>query len=254
MNISDIVGQLSGGLAKANRFIVNLTPPSTVSYYMSGQGQGSSDYVQLSTIDNLSSASSYNKLQNILLLCDSAQLPGLSLNTAQIRSFGEIREIPYELNYEPITLSFYVDANMNVKKLFDLWMASVQVKDTRNFSYYDSYTTKLSIYVQDMEENNRYIVDMYEAYPKSVSAVQVDFSNKDIMKLQVTMMYKYWRSSQVAYKLTTPTEKPEFFDYTTNINVDHYTNNFNDIQQQYNEQYGSPEGLGNFTGNTIITL
>lgn len=254
MKISDIVGQLSGGLAKANRFIVNLTPPSTVSYYMSGQGQTSSDFVQLSKVENLNSASGYSKLQNILLLCDTAQLPGLSLNTAPIRSFGEVREIPYELNYEPITLSFYVDANMNVKKLFDLWMASIQIKDTRNFSYYDSYTTKLSIYVQDMEENNRYIVDMYEAYPKSVSSVQLDFANRDIMKLQVTMEYKYWRSSQVAYTLTSAPEKPEFFDYTTNIDVDHYSKNFTEYQQKYNEQYGSPEGFGNYTGDTIITL
>lgn len=251
MKISDIVGQLSGGLAKANRFIVNLTPPSTVSYYMSGQGQGSSDYAQIANFENLNSASDYGKLQNILLLCDAAQLPGLTLNTTPIRSFGEVREIPYELNYEPITLSFYVDANMNVKKLFDLWMASVQIKDTRNFSYYESYTTKLSIYVQDMEENNRYIVDMYEAYPKTVSAVQVDFANKDIMKLQVTMMYKYWRSSQVAYAVTGEQEKPEFFDYTTNVDVEQYTKNFTGFQQRYNQQFGFPESFDNFTADVI---
>lgn len=244
MKISDIVGQISDGLARSNRFIVNLTPPSAITKALAGQGQGSTDYVGTSAID-------YKGLHKILLLCDSAQLPGISLNTAPIRIFGEVRNIPYEIAYEPVTLTFYVDADMNVKKMFDLWMMSTQVGETRKFTYYDSYTTKMTIYVQDMQEDNRYIVEMFEAYPKSVGAVQIDFANKDVMKLQVTMMFKYWRSSQVAYTVKTPEEKPEFFDYTTNIDVEQYNKNFTEFQQQYNEQYGTPEGFGNYTGDTV---
>lgn len=239
MKISDFVGKISNGLAKSNRFIVNLTPPSIVSYNMSGQGGAN--------IDN-------TRLQNILLLCDSTQLPGISLNSAPIRTFGEVREIPYELTYEPITLTFFVDAEMNVKKLFDLWINATLIKDTRKFNYYDSYTSPLKIYVQDMEENNRYIVELFEAYPKTVSAVQLDYANKDIMKMQVTMMYKYWRSYQVAYSIGQEMGKPEFFDYTTNINVDQYNNNFNQFQQEYNEQYGFPESSDNFTGETVTYI
>ena len=253
MKISDIVGQISNGLAKSNRFTVNLTPPSIVSYYMSGQGAGSTDYIANTSNLNFTSAG-YRGLQKLLLLCDSAQLPGVNLNTAPTRTFGEVREIPYEVDYEPITLTFYVDADMNVKKLFDTWMLSTQVGDSRNFSYYDSYTTKLSIYVQDMQENNRYIVDLYEVYPKTVGPVQVDFSNKDVMKLQVTMMYKYWRSSQVAYVVQDAQPKPEFFDYTTNVDLEQYNNNFISFQQKYNTLFGVPESLGNSTGTTTITL
>lgn len=248
MNISDFVGQISNGLARSNRFIVNLTPPSAIAQNMFNGSTGTQNSIDMRT------GSDYSKLQRILLLCDSAQLPGITLNTAQIRTFGEIREIPFEQNYEPITLTFYVDAEMNVKKLFDMWMMSTQIKDTRKFNYYDSYTTKMSVYVQDMEENNRYIVDLYEAYPKTVSAVQVDYANRDIMKLSVTMMYKYWRASQVVYTVRESESKPEFFDYTTNITNEQYSNDFMSLQQQHNQQYGFPEGFDNATGETVTYL
>lgn len=236
MKISTFVSQISNGLARSNRFLVSLTPPSKVISGLEGQGSAN--------VDN-------NRLQNILLLCDSAQLPGVTLNTTPIRSFGEVREIPYELNFEPITLTFFVDAEMNVKKLFDLWLLSAQIGDTRKFNYYDSYTCPMKIYVQDMAEQNRYIVEMFEAYPKTVSAVQLDYANRDVMKLTVTMMYKYWRSHQVAYNFGPETTKPEFFDYTTNVKRDYYLKNFRGFQQDYNAKYGYPESLVNSTGNTV---
>ena len=244
MKISDIVAQISNGLARSNRFIVNLTPPSAITTALRGQGPGSSDYVGATATD-------YKGLHKILLLCDSAQLPGVTLNTTPIRTFGEVREIPYEINYEPITLTFFVDAEMNVKKMFDLWLLSTQKSDTRNFNYYNSYISDMEIYVQDMSEDNRYIVNLFECYPKTVSAVQLDFANRDVMKLQVNMMYKYWRSSQVAYIPGPEVTKPEFFDYTTNIDTTQYYENFTGFQQRYNAIYGTPEGFGNATGMTV---
>lgn len=236
MKISTFVSQISNGLARPNRFLVSVTPPNGV---MTGlQSVGSAN------VDNA-------RLQKILLLCDSAQLPGATLNTTPIRTFGEVRELPYEINYEPITLTFFVDAEMNVKKLFDLWLLSTQVGDTRTFNYYDSYTSPMKIYVQDVAENNRYIVDLFECYPKTVSAVQLDYANKDVMKLQVNMMYKYWRSSQVVYTLDAEITKPEFFNYTTNVNTTQYYNDFTGFQRRYNARYGSPEGFGNATGMTV---
>lgn len=239
MKISTFVSQISTGLARSNRFLVSLTPPSAALTGLQSQGRVSYDNSQL---------------QKILLLCDSAQLPGLTINTTPIRSFGEVREIPYEQNYEPITLSFFVDAQMNVKKMFDDWLLSTQIKDTRKFNYYDSYTSPLKIYVQDFAEKNRYIVEMFEAYPKTVSAVQMDYSSKEVMKLQVTMMYKYWRSYQIENAGKAKSSVTEFFDYTTNVNTDQYLTNFTEFQQEYNDQYGFPESFGNFTGDTVTYI
>ena len=44
-------------------------------------------------------------------------------------------------------------------------------------------------------DNDRYLVRLYEAYPKSVGSVQMSYESKEIMKVTVQMMFKYWRAS-----------------------------------------------------------
>jgi len=167
MRISDFVTQLSSGMARTNRFTVMITLPNT----MSGQSQ-------------------FNQL---LLFCDQVQLPGVAVNTVPNRTFGEIRETPTEFNYEPINLSFYVDSTMYIKRYFDDWLKSIQQGQSRVFNYYRDYICpEMQILVQDTLDKNRLQVSLYECYPKSVSAIQMDYAGKDVMKLSVQMIYKYW--------------------------------------------------------------
>jgi hypothetical protein len=174
MNISDFVTQIGrNGLARSNRYSVEMVLPATT--------YGDNEY------------------RKMLLLCESVQLPGLNLNTAQIRTFGEIREMPYELNYDPVTFSFYVDGEMVVKGIFDQWINSVQRGNTRNFNYYENYVADtMKIKVEDLNDDVKYIVTLYEVYPKTVTPVQMGYDQKDIMKLSVTMNYKYWRSEVIS--------------------------------------------------------
>ena len=176
MNISDFVSQIGGGLARTNRFDVVITTPSSVD------------------IEGLIPG------QELAMLCEQVQLPGLTINTTPIRTYGEVRETPYEFNYEPINMSFYVDNKMGVKILFDKWIKSIQDPTSRTFTYYQDYICpQLDIYVQDTLDNDRYMVRLFEAYPKSVGAVQMDYASKDIMKVTVQMMFKYWRASEEVF-------------------------------------------------------
>lgn len=156
------------GLSRNNRYKVTLTPPYSVSS---------------------------DSLQTILLYCDQAQLPGITLSTSQNRSFGEFREVPYEKLFDNCQLSFMVDTKLSVKRLFDDWVSSIQSPVSRKFNYYKNYTTDLKIEVQDLMEMTRYNVTLYECYPKTVSSIQLDYASKDIMKVTVTMQYKHWMSS-----------------------------------------------------------
>lgn len=156
------------GLSRNNRYKVTMSPPYSVSS---------------------------DSLQTILLYCDQAQLPGLSYSTTQNRSFGEFREVPYEKLFDNCQLSFMVDTKLSVKSFFDNWLGSIQSPVSRKFNYYKDYTTDMQIEVQDLMDMTRYNLTLYECYPKSVSSVQLDYSSKDIMKINVTMQYKHWTSS-----------------------------------------------------------
>jgi hypothetical protein len=133
-----------------------------------------------------------NQKLDILLLCDQVQIPGTNFNTSDMRTYGEVRKTPYERLYEDVNMSFYVDTNMQVKKFFDDWMNRIQNPTTRNFNYYDSYVQDITIEVQDLKNQSRYGIKLYEAFPKSIGAVQLDYAGKDIMKLSVNFAYKYY--------------------------------------------------------------
>ena len=144
-------------------------------------------------------------LKKIQLYCDSITLPGMSLSTTQARTFGEIREMPYERLFDNVTMNFYVDNGMHTKLFFDTWINSIQDPYTRKFNYYKGptgYISDISLKVFDINSQQRYQVDLFECYPKSISAITMDYSSKDVMRLQVSMNYKYWLSNTTDPKNT----------------------------------------------------
>lgn len=203
--LTDFIGQLTSGLARANRYTVEMTLPQGLNIHPSDQ-------------------------QRVALLCESVTIPSLNVNTVQIRTFGEVREMPTEFNYDPITLTFYVDGDMIVKDAFDKWIKSVQNGSTRTFNYYNNYICpKMKIYVEDLLDEKIYENTVYEAWPKTVQAVQMSYDQKDVMKLTVTMMFKYWESRLMDADFTatqTPqifgldNQQPEFQNVITNITQD----------------------------------
>ena len=200
--LNEFISQVKNyGMARNNRFSVIMNPPATITRF--------------------------SGLRQILLYCDQVQLPALNLATVQNRSYGEFREVPYEKLYGDIQISFYVDTNLYVKTFFDEWMASIQDPYTRTFEYYNRYITDMEIRVEDLQNSSVYIVTAYECYPKTVSPIQMDYANKDVMKLQVTMQYKYWRSESNNVELTEQNiERNELVPES-------YYNNFNQFQRDW---------------------
>lgn len=168
------------GLARTNRYSIILTPPPVLN---------------LSNITAVGNRSRLSDLERMLLFCDQVQLPGLNLSTIQNRSFGEFREVPYEKLFGDLSMSFYVDQSMYVKSVFDNWMAAIQSPVTRTFAYYNDYVTTMEIIVEDVADQERYAVTLYECYPKTIAPIQMDYASKDIMRLNVTMQFKYWTST-----------------------------------------------------------
>lgn len=202
--INQFIAQVkAGAMAKTNRFAVAFTPPAGVSA---------------------------SNLQNILLFCDSVQIPGVNYSTIQNRTFGEFREVPYEKLFDAINMTFYVDADMKVKTLFDNWINAVQNPNTRTFNYYAGYICDMHIEVQDINDSTRYEVHLYECYPKTIASVQLDQSSKEPMKLSVTIQYKYWTSS--------PKTQLASGEIIPNIWYDTFNNDFDQFQTSLNSVVG----------------
>jgi len=180
-------------------------------------------------------------LTQMLMFCDSVALPGITMSTNQVRTYGELRENPYEKLYDNITMTFYVDAAMEVKSVFDDWMGIIQDPASRNFNYYQEYTTDIVIKVLDAAGNARYKVTLYEAYIKNLQPIQMDYGSKEIMKVSVNVNYKYWLKEDIASsdqsKSSSFGSKFSFFDDLP-IPKDYFTD-FSDFQGKFNIFNGS---------------
>ena len=219
--LKDVISEVKrGSLARNNRYAVIFTPPAKVNP---------------------------DSLRKVLLFCDQIQLPGVNYSTVQNRTFGEFRETPYEKLFDNLSMSFYVDNDMKVKSLFDDWVSIIQNPRTRTFSYYNDYISKMTIEVQDLQNKTRYEMTLWECYPKNIGSIQLDYANKDFMKMQVTMQYKYWTATPIS-PLADGQKIPTNF-------IDKFTQNFTGFQQQLNGVIG--ERAGNFVtgalGSAIVT-
>lgn len=241
-SLNQFISEVKRGVAKTNRFFVELTLPQ--------------DLMNMGEIrDNA---------RKIALFCDQAQIPGVSFTTAPVRSFGESKEVPYEKLYEPIQLSFYVDNDFIVKKLFDSWMNLIQDGGTRTFRYPSSYLARsINIIVISNNEKERYLVTLHNVYPKAVAPIQLDYASRDLMKINVTLSYQY--STMTALSPAAPEEKVQGlfesamgkfaygFEEIFEVPVDFLTD-FSGFQQQYNDFTSgvrsalSFENLGEITG------
>jgi hypothetical protein len=221
--LKDFISEIKkGSLARSNRFAIGFTPPKTAQKpYISGSDPAT--------------------LRKVILFCDQVQLPGVNFSTVQNRVFGEFRETPYEKLFDTINMSFYVDNDMKVKSLFDNWMNSIQDGTTRTFNYYDNYTTDMTIEVQDINDKTRYQVKLFECYPKTIGSIQMDYASKDVMKLSVTMQYKYWTADTKALL-------PNGQVVSGNL-IDKFTKDFSGFQQSLNNVIGA--NAGNFVTGAI---
>lgn len=169
-SISNFIARVKNdNFARENRFEVVITSPR-----------------------NLSTTTEEN--EKLKFYCQSASLPGISLMTQEVYTFGESREVIYNRNYDPVQLEFLVDNQMNVKWFFDRWMEKIVDPKSRVMSYYNDYVTSIEIAQLDYseEEKVKYKVMLHECFPKTIDAVQYSAESKNHVKLRVTLAYKFW--------------------------------------------------------------
>lgn len=131
----------------------------------------------------------------LILYCDKVTLPGSTFVSQPLKFFGEVIERPNEKTYNTVTLSFLVDGELDIKHYFDTWISSIINPITRTISYYDDYISTIDI---NLTENNeiRYRTTLFEAYPKTINDIELDYASAEIMRLSITLTYRYFESTK----------------------------------------------------------
>lgn len=152
--------------------------------------------------------------KHLSMRCENAQLPGRTLQTGDLRIYGPTEKFPYQSSYEDITLTFIVGNSMIEKTVFNQWIDYINPTERWNFEYKKNYATNITITQYDLSDNEVHNVKLIDAFPISVSQLDLDWSNENqYHKLNVTFAYTYWElesTAQPAYSLPSGSKNNPF--------------------------------------------
>lgn len=172
-----------GDLAKSSRFLVMVQPPPAV----------------LKT-DNGDSF----PIEDLIYLCESAELPGRGFMSSDIRYYGPNFKVPYQSTYEDINLTFLCRDQFIERNFFDNWMSVINPVNSYDFAYRNTYLS--TIYIWQMSDvdlkssqstqsdsgQSRYLFALEKAYPILVNPQPVTWADDNFHRITVTFSYTRW--------------------------------------------------------------
>ena len=128
------------------------------------------------------------------LQCDTAELPGKTLQTADVKIYGPTYKVPYQKQYNDISLSFICTNDFYERKLFELWIDTIMPSDSNNLRFpYDEetrYLTDIQILQYDEFIKQIYAVRLLDAFPIGMAAQPLSWNDDGYHKLNVQFAYR----------------------------------------------------------------
>ena len=179
------------GYAQPNRYEVLIFPPT-----QRGGTINNSNMWQGERIDP-------KKLREISLRCESVSLPGRNLSTGtDANIYGPVREIVEGVTFaEDITKTFQASSGLDERVFFENWQKQAFDEQSWDVQYYNDYTGLVEIYLLDKEEQRRYGLKLHEAFPKTVTATELNYGTSgEIIKTNVGMTFRYWTALNINHR------------------------------------------------------
>ena len=173
----------NNGYAQPNKYEVLIFPPAKL-----GGGQNQNVFGGMER---------QSDLRKISLRAQNVTLPGRNLSTTQESNiYGPDREIVEGVTYaDDISMSFQASSGLDERVFFENWQRQAFNEKTWNIGYYLDYIGHVEMYVLDKQDQRRYGIKLWEAFPKTIGANELAYdSNDQIMLLPVSFTFRYWTS------------------------------------------------------------
>lgn len=201
------------GLAKPNRFEVILPIPRNINKFIGNSLLDKllnlpntivseiGDAFKNKDADEQSNSSNPSISRNLALQCETAELPGKVLQTADVKIYGPTFKVPYQTQYTDTTLTFLCTNEFYERKLFERWTEAIMPPDTNNLRYAKEedtrYLTNITIIQYDDFVRQIYAVELIDAFPVGISPQTLAWSEDGFHRLSVQFAYQKYR---VIYK------------------------------------------------------
>jgi len=202
------------GLARPNRFQVILPIPQYINNFI-----GNSVFEQLFNLPNTiftnasdilggvfgsqpqdpqSKTTNASISRYLALQCEAAELPGKTLNTADVKVYGPTFKVPYQSQYTDTSLTFLCTNEFYERKLFDRWIESIMPTDTNNLRFPKDnetrYMTNIKIIQYDEFIKQIYAVELIDAFPIGIASQQLTWTDDNVHRLTVQFAYQKYRT------------------------------------------------------------
>lgn len=203
-----------GGPAKPSRFEVLLPIPAYInsfvqqsvlekilnipnSIFTSVEDAVNKAFGNSTEIDQQGLSSNASISRYLALQCESAELPGKTLQTAEVKIYGPTFKVPYQTAYNDTTLTFICTNEFYERKLFDRWLEAIMPPDTNNLRYAKDeasrYMTNIKIIQYDELIKNIYSVELIDAFPIGIAAQPLSWAEEGFHRLSVQFAYQRYR-------------------------------------------------------------
>jgi hypothetical protein len=132
----------------------------------------------------------------LALQCEAAEMPGRTLVTHEAKVYGPTYKVPYQTQYNEITLTFLSTNEFWERKLFERWIEAIMPSDTNNLRYGkgpQTYMTPIKVIQYDDFIKQIYAVELVDAFPIGMSAQALSWSDDNFHRLQVQFAYQKYK-------------------------------------------------------------
>ena len=130
----------------------------------------------------------------LALQCETAELPGKTIQTEDVKIYGPTFKVPYQTQYAETSLTFLCTNEFYERKLFDRWMEAIMPTDTNNLRYpkgrNSRYLTQITITQFDDLIKQIYAVNLIDAFPIGVAAQPLSWSEEGFHRVTVQFAYQ----------------------------------------------------------------
>jgi len=200
------------GMARSNRFVIDFSAIGP----------------KLAGIANIDDAS----FDDLNYFCETCSLPGRTTNTVEYGPWHREIKIPIGYVNDDVEMTFNLTNDYFIKKLLDAWAGLIINYDNYLLNYDNMYRADIKIYQLDLADKVTYAVTLFDAYPYSIKAIDLNNADNDaIAKCSASFAYRDFKTIDPLNTLgtpiatiTPPTPKPQL----TGVN-NMFTNALNSI-------------------------
>lgn len=147
--------------------------------------------------DEFSKTSNSSLTRYLALQCESAELPGRTTATADVKIYGPTFKVPYQTQYTDTTLTFLCTNDFFERKLFDRWMEAIHPSDTNNIRFpkgqQSRYLTNIKIIQYDEFIKRIFAVELIDAFPIGIAPQQLSWGEEGFHRLSIQFAYQRYR-------------------------------------------------------------